>query len=147
TSWETSADGRTWTFKLRQNAKFHDGSPVTAEAVKFSFERAIGPDRPSSLARTYLAPIERVEAPDPYTVRLVTKRPFGPLLNHLGHQTVGVSLNPAVVKAHDDALGTAVDAGSGMYKLVSWSRNNELVLARNEDWWGPKPAYARIVYK
>jgi len=147
TSWQTSPDGRVWTFKLRQDAKFHDGSPVTSEAVKFTIERAIGPNRPSSMARTYLSPIEQVDAPDPYTVVVTTKKPFAPLLNHFAHPANGAILNPAVVKAHNDDIAAAVDAGGGMYRLSSWSRNNELVLVRNEDWWGPKPAYGKVIYK
>jgi ABC-type transport system substrate-binding protein len=147
TKWTTSPDGKTWTFTLRHDAKFHDGTPVTAAAVKFSFDRAIGPNAPSSLARTYLRPIEKVETPDDYTVVITTKRPFAPLLNHLGHQTVGAILNPAVVAANNGDISKAVDAGSGMYKLVSWSRNNQLVLERNDGWWGPKPGYAQIIYK
>lgn len=147
TSWELSDDNRTWTFKLRDDARFRDGSPVNAAAVKFSFERATGEGRPASLARTYLSPIESVEAVDDYTVRIVTKQPFGPLLKHLGHQTVGVILNPAVVNANNGELRTAIDAGSGMYRLVSWERNKELVLELDPNWWGEKPGYGRVVYK
>lgn len=147
TKWSVADDNRTWTFELRNDARFHDGTPLTSEAVKWSFERAIGPDSPSSLGKVYLSPIEKVEAPDPYTVKIITKAPFAPLLNHLGHQTAAVILNPKVAEAHGNDLSKAVDAGSGMYKLVEWQRNEQLVLERNEDWWGPKPAFKRIVYK
>lgn len=147
TKWEVSTDGRTWTFFMRKDAKFHDGSPVTSAAVKYSIERAIKPGSPSSLSKTYLNMITKIETPDDYTVAISTKEPFGPMLNHIGHQTVSTILNPKVVEANGGKLTDPVSAGSGMYKLVEWKRGEHLILERNEEWWGPKPAFKRIIYR
>ncbi|HEX6990143.1 MAG TPA: ABC transporter substrate-binding protein [Bacillota bacterium] len=147
TDWEVSEDGRTWTFHMRDDAVFPDGTPVTSQAVAYSIERAIGPDSPSSLSKTYLQMISKVETPDDYTVVLHTEEPFAPMLRHVGHQIALAILNPNVVEAHNNDLTTAVDAGSGMYKLVEWKRGEHLILERNEDWWGPKPYFKRIIYR
>ncbi len=147
TSWETSADGETWTFRMRRDARFHDGTPVTSEAVKFTIERAIGPGTGASLSKNYLAAITRVETPDPYTVRLTTADPLGPMLRNVGHQTALAILNPRVVAARSNDLSKPVDAGSGMYRLVDWKPGEQLVLERNEAWWGPKPYFRQIIYR
>jgi ABC-type transport system substrate-binding protein len=147
TSWEASPDGRTWTFHMRGDAKFHDGTPVTADAVKFTIERAIGPGTGPSLSKTYLAAIADVQTPDARTVRLSTKEPLGPMLRNVGHQIALAVLNPRVVRAHNNDLSKPIDAGGGMYRLVDWRPGEALVLERNEAWWGPKPYFRRIVYK
>jgi peptide/nickel transport system substrate-binding protein len=147
TSWEASANGETWTFNLRRDARFHDGTPVTSEAVKFTIDRAIGPGTGASLSKTYLAAISRVETPDPYTIRLTTGEPLAPMLRNVGHQTALAVLNPRVVAARNNDLSRAVDAGSGMFKLVEWKPNEQLVLERNDAWWGPKPAFRQVIYR
>ncbi|HYM69899.1 MAG TPA: ABC transporter substrate-binding protein [bacterium] len=147
TSWEASPDGLTWTFHLRADAKFHDGAPVTSDAVKYTIERAVGPGTGASLSKTYLAAIVKVDTPDARTVRLTTKDPLGPMLRNVGHQTALAVLNPKIVDAHNGDLSRPVDAGSGMYKLAEWKPNEQLVLERNDAWWGPKPYFRRIIYR
>ncbi len=147
TSWETSPDGETWTFHMRRDARFHDGSPVTSEAVKFTIDRAIGPGTGASLSKNYLAAIARVETPDPYTVRITTADPLGPMMRNMGHQTALAVLNPRVVAARNNDLSRPVDAGSGMYKLVEWKPGEQLVQERNDAWWGPKPYFRQIIYR
>jgi len=147
TSWEHSSDGLTWTFHMRKDARFHDGSPVTSEAVKFTIDRAIGPGSGASLSKTYLAAIARVETPDPSTVRLTTEKPLGPMLRNVGHQIALAILNPKVVEARRGDLSKPVDAGSGMYKLADWKPGEALVLERNDAWWGPKPAFKQVIYR
>lgn len=147
TAWEASPDGETWTFRLRRDARFHDGTPVTSEAVKFTIDRAIGPGTGASLSKNYLAAITRVETPDPYTVRLTTGDPLGPMLRNVGHQTALAVLNPRVVTARNNDLSKPVDAGSGMYKLAEWKPGEALILERNDAWWGPKPYFRQIIYR
>jgi len=147
TSWESSPDGLTWTFHMRGDAKFHDGTPVTSDAVRYTVERAVGPGTGASLAKTYLAAIVKVETPDARTVRLMTKDPLGPMLRNVGHQTALAVLNPKVVDARNNDLSKPVDAGSGMYTLADWKPGEQLVLARNDAWWGPKPPYRQVIYR
>ncbi len=147
TTWEHSSDGLAWTFHMRKDAKFHDGSPVTSEAVKFTIERAIGPGAGASLSKTYLAAIAKVETPDPYTVRLTTEKPLGPMLRNVGHQIALAVLNPKVVETRHNDLSKPVDAGGGMFKLADWKPGEALILDRNDAWWGPKPAFKQVIYK
>src|SRR5947208_3825674 len=77
-SHETSADGKEVTIKLRPNVKFHDGEPFDAEAAKFSIERHLTMN--ASVRKPELATVDRVEAVDPLTVKLVLKVPFSPLI-------------------------------------------------------------------
>ena len=147
TSWEASPDGLAWTFHMRKDARFHDGTPVTSEAVRFTIERAVGPGSGASLSRTYLAAITKVETPDPYTVKLSTEKPLGPMLRNVGHQNALAVLNPRVVEAHHNDLSKPVDAGSGMYKLAEWKPGEHLILARNDAWWGSKPHFRQVIYR
>src|SRR5919204_6655987 len=78
-SWTTSADGRTWTFKLRRGVKFHNGREFVADDVKYSYERILDP-KVGSGGRGYLSAIDQVEVQDRHTVRIHTKEPSASLL-------------------------------------------------------------------
>src|SRR5215475_12414075 len=78
-SWTTSADGKTWTFKLRQGVKFHNGREFVSADVKYTYERVLDP-KIGSGGRGYLTAIDGIEAPDKYTVRLHTLQPSASLL-------------------------------------------------------------------
>ena len=82
-SWEISADGLSYVFRLRRDVRFHDGTPFHAEDVRFSLERALAPDS-SNAQKQLLSAIARVEVIDTYTVRLVLSRPSSLLLYFLG---------------------------------------------------------------
>jgi ABC-type transport system substrate-binding protein len=94
-SWEQSRDGKSWTIKLRKGVKFTDGSPLTAEAVKFSLERF----RKHSIGKATLAIVETITAVDEHTLRLTTKAPYAPMINTLGYHWIVV---------HDDDVGDLV---------------------------------------
>lgn len=79
--WEVSADGLTYTFFLRQDVRFQDGTPFNAEAVRINLERVLDPAIQSQKAAFMLGPLQSVEVIDPYTVRLHMKQPFAPLLD------------------------------------------------------------------
>ncbi|WP_428978742.1 ABC transporter substrate-binding protein [Brenneria tiliae] len=145
--WQASADGKVWTFQLKNDAKFSDGAPVTAEAVKFSFERLLrigqGPSEayPKDL---------KVEVVDPYTVRFTLGTPFAPFLYTLANAGAAI-VNPAVIKDHgaDDAKGWLAEntAGSGPYMLQRWQKGQQLVLVPNPHYNGGKPAFKRVSVK
>lgn len=135
TSWEIQDGGKVLLFKLRQGVKFHDGSDFNAEAVKFNFERL----QKINLGPAYiLRPLDRVEIVDPYTVRLVLKQPFLPMLSGLALVPM---ISPKSVKDHDEGgdLGqkwyTTNGVGTGAYKIESVNLNEQAVLARHEQYW------------
>ena len=139
-SWEFK--GKEWVFKLRKGIKFHDGSPLTSKDVAYSFNR-IKTDK-KSLQRRQLRDLVEVRTPDDHTVVLVTKKPNVVFLDVLQSRFI-------MSKAAADKYGKDVDKhaiGTGPYKLKSFKRDGELVLERNDDYWGsPKPQIKTMVWK
>jgi peptide/nickel transport system substrate-binding protein len=143
--------GRSYTFKLRQGVKFHDGTPFNADAVVFNFERWRFTDNPYhkgggsggsnfSYYATYFGGfdddsiIERVEAVDDSTVRFTLKESLGPFLQNIAIAGFGM----ASVKAlKEDAEGFwQKPVGTGPFKFVSWNQGTEVNLEKNPDFWG-----------
>jgi len=139
-SWEKSADGLTYTFKLRPGVKFHDGTPLNAAAVKFSFERMFAMN--AGAVANYNTVIDKIEAVDELTVRFNLKFAFASFLASLTSLWGPTMVSPTAVKANEkdgdwaQAWMAENEAGSGPYKLESYERNQQLVLVRNPDYWG-----------
>jgi len=140
-----SRDGKVFTFHLRKGVKFHDGTPLNAEAVKFTLDRGRDPQW-STGARSYLMAISQVDAVDDLTVRVTLAKPFAPLLAHLTLPGLGAIISPtAARKFGKDFDRSAV--GTGPYRLKEWVRGDRLVFERNDDYWGPKAKVKTLVYK
>ncbi len=139
TSWK-AIDDTTWEVKLRQGVKFHDGTPFTAKDVKATFDRVLDPTKKMT-ARGNHAKIKTVEIVDDYTVRFKTDGPYPLFVERL---TAQVMQSEKVIreKGHDFMQENPI--GTGPYKLVKWSRKQEHVLVRNDDYWGPKPAFKYV---
>jgi peptide/nickel transport system substrate-binding protein len=132
--WDISADGKVYTFTLKKGVKFHSGKDFTSADVKYTFERWLNTEKsPTSFA---IKPIDKIEAPDPQTVRFTLKEPYNIFLDQLAGAWAVILNQAAVDKAGSDYGITAAD-GTGPYKFVSWTRNQKIVLARNEAYtWG-----------
>ena len=113
-SYETSADGKEMTIKLRPNVKFHDGEPLDAEAAKFSIERHM--TLPTSFRKSELASVDHVEVVDPLTTRLVLKMPFSPLIAQLTDRA-GMMVSPKAAREAGDKFGLH-PVCAGPYKFV-----------------------------
>lgn len=140
-SWSVSDDARRWRFKLRPNLKFHDGSPLDAEAMRFSIERMKRPDVGATLGAPavwgqYLGDAV-IEAADAETLSITTTEPMADLLDIL---VSGYALPRAV-----DAPGF-MDApiGSGAYRIDDLRQGERLVLSASPDWWGEPVANTSI---
>lgn len=132
TSWSVSDDGLTWTFKIREGVKFHDGTPLTAAAVKYSLEST--KDYGQGAAFMWLS-MKSCTAPDDYTVEITTDEPL-PLGMFVSAINASYIFSPAS-EGKDDAWWNAPnEMGTGPYKLVSYKPNEEIVFERNEDYWG-----------
>lgn len=127
-SWQ-QLDDRTMQFKLRKGIKFHNGDDFTAEDVKFSFERMMNSPRIAFV----LPLIERIDIVDDYTVNIVTKTPFGPLLAHLSHPALGM-VSKKLLTENPEALKEK-PIGTGSYKFKEWIYGDKLVLEKNEDFY------------
>jgi peptide/nickel transport system substrate-binding protein len=137
--WEVSEDGRVYTFYLRRGVKFHDGTPFNAEAVRFNLDRITSPDLASQKARFMLGPYERTEVVDEYTVRIVLKDPFAPLLDSLSQVYLAMASPTAVQKWGSEYQLHQV--GTGPFVFVEYVPGDHLLLRRNPDYaWGP-PVY------
>lgn len=144
-SWKT-LDDTTWEFKLRDNVKFHDGSAFTAEDVVASIKRVplASKNSPSSFA-AYVKAITEVSVVDPLTVRIKTDGPTPLLLNNLSR----IAMLPAEVEkttTEEMNAGKGV-IGTGPFKFVSWSPDDNVVLARNDAYWGDKAAWDKVTFR
>ncbi len=143
-SYESKKNGTIWIFHLRKNAKFHDGTPVTAEAVKFSIERTIALGQGAAFIWD---PVKEIKVIDNYTIEFILKYP-APLDKIVASSYGAWIFSPKVVEyagaknATDPKVAEwfnkGHDAGSGPYKLVKWDPENEVILEKFEDWWGWK---------
>ena len=136
--WEISPDARTYTFSLRQDVRFHDGTPFNAEAVRLNLQRVMDPANHSQKARGMLGPIQSVEVIDEFTVQLALAEPFAPLLDSLSQVYLGMASPQALERwGTDDYQFHQV--GTGPYRFVSYVPNNSLTLEANADYaWGPQ---------
>lgn len=136
-------DERTLEIVLQEGVVFHNGEPFTSESVKYTIESIIDPDSQAT-NRAALTVIERIETPDPHTVRIVTSQPSRPLLGNLAFQPVGF-LPPASGNAIDQRSASEA-IGTGPYRMVEFEPGERVVLEENEDYWAFDPAYSRIVF-
>ncbi|MGE0424190.1 MAG: ABC transporter substrate-binding protein [Reyranellaceae bacterium] len=142
-SWQAAEDGLSYTFTVRAGAKFHNGDPVTAEDVKFSFERYRGTSAAMMKAR-----VKAVEATDARTVRFVLKEPWPDFLTFYSSATGAGWIVPKkyVEKVGDEEFKKA-PVGAGPFKFVSFTAGVELVLEAFDGYWRKKPSVKRIVFK
>lgn len=142
TDWEVK-DPTTLVFHLRKDVKFHNGDPMTSADVKYSLDRARGPE--GSSIHQYSQLVDNVETPDDYTVIIHLKEPNTPFLMILTHPWASV-LSKRAVEEKGEAYGMN-PVGTGPYKLESWKKGDRITLVRNEDYWGEKPNIEKIVMR
>ena len=142
-SWSASEDGLTYEFALRQGAKFHNGEPVTAEDVKFSFERYRGTARDLMKDR-----VAAIETSDPRHVRFKLKQPWPDFLTFYGSASGSGWIVPKAYleKVGDEGFKKA-PVGAGPYKFVSFTPGIELVLEAFDQYWRKPPSVKRLVFK
>ena len=142
-SWTASPDGLTYDFVIRKEAKFHNGEPVTAEDVKFSYERYRGTNK--ELMKDNLASIE---TPDGQHVRFKLKKPWPDFLNFYSNASGAGWIVPKkyVEKVGDEGFKQA-PIGAGPYKFVSFNPGVELVLEAFDGYWRKAPSVKRLVMK
>ena len=142
-SWTLSADGLVYEFVLRNGVRFHNGDPVTAEDVKFSFERYRG-----TASRTLKERVAAVDAPDPSRVRFRLKAPWPDFLTFYSSATGAGWVVPKkyIEKVGDDGFKKA-PIGAGPYRFVSFTPGVELVFEAVDKYWRKPPHVKRLVFK
>ncbi|MFW5838039.1 MAG: ABC transporter substrate-binding protein, partial [Desulfovibrionaceae bacterium] len=137
-SWSVSPDKTTWTFKIRNGVRFHDGTPLTAGAVKASLERL---QDVGSLLKAI--PLKSIDAADDRTLVLTTTEPFAPLAAYLAMGETA----PLAASSFDASGEVVKPVGAGPFVFESWKAKDEVVTTRNDDYWGPKAKVSKVVYR
>lgn len=143
--YESSSDGLTWTFWLRKGIKFHDGTDLDADAVKFNFDRWMGPEKPFRAANLFAPIVKSVEVADRFTLRIHLHTPFSSFLPYLCHPAASI-VSPTHFRKYkaDNAVNPC---GSGPFKFKEWIKGDHLTLVRNESYFKGAPYLDAIIVK
>ena len=133
-SWSTSGDGRSITFKLRRDVKFHDGTPFNAEAVKFNFDRIVDPKFKAGGSRAALAGYAASKVLDEHTVQVSFETPYSPFLNYAAGGTLSM-VSPKAARESGDQVHTR-PVGSGPFMIKDYVAKDHTTMVKN-------PAYTR----
>ncbi|WLR51167.1 ABC transporter substrate-binding protein [Bacillus tianshenii] len=156
--WNVSDDGLTYTFDLRENVTFHDGTAFNADAVVYNFERWMNPNEKQegnfAFYRSMFGGfkgdeghvIQEVKAVDEHTVEIVLKRPQAPFLKNLTMASFSIA-SPQALKEYGDEYGQN-PVGTGPFIFKEWKRNDRIVLEKNEEYWMEEyPKLNRVIFK
>jgi len=144
TEWKLQ-DQTQWIFKLRQGVKFHNGDPFTSADAKYSLERTYDPNVKTMVA-TVFTTIDRIEAPDPTTLVIHTKKP-DPLLPARLAFYGGQIVPKKYVEASGNDTFNAKPVGTGPVRFVSWVKDDKLTVEANPDYFGGRPDFDRLIVR
>jgi peptide/nickel transport system substrate-binding protein len=165
TEWSASDDGLTWTFKLRNGVKFHDGTPFNAEAVRVSFDRWWDAKSPlgfrdagksyaiwSELFGGYKGSkdslLQNIKVVDDQTIQFVLKQPFAAFPAAIGSGYFGIASPTAIKKAGANyGIAGSLAVGTGPYKFVEWRTGDRITLEKNSDYWNGTPKMEQLVFR
>jgi peptide/nickel transport system substrate-binding protein len=156
TAWTRTPDGNGWRFTLRPNVRFASGATMTAEDVKFSFDRILGMQEQT---QQYIKAVDRVEVVDAQTVDFILNSPNAPVLPIFCNPGCGITEKAVLLRQGATSGPGAKDtdratewlnnnsAGTGPYRLARWERNGQIQLQRNPNYWGTAPAFERVIIR
>lgn len=145
--WSVSEDQLTWTFKLKEGVKFHNGKEMTAEDVKATFERAMFAEAGGLRTTEIIKMFTSVDVVDPYTVSITTDEPYGPMESLMCNMSLAI-MDADYIEKYGMEINTNPEAenGTGCFKLVSWVRDSEIVVERFDDYFGTPAKLKKVVY-
>ncbi len=144
-SWNASDDGLTWTFTLKPGITFHDGTPVTAQAVKASIERALDPATQSPIASSLFEGVQEITATSESELAITLREPFSPFLDNLADPRASI-VNVRAANEQGAQFGRA-PVLTGPWQVEEWRSGDRIVLSRNPDYaWGPSYAHQGAPY-
>src|SRR5579883_556418 len=162
-SWDVSTDGLTYTFHLRPNLKFSDGTPLTSQDVAYSIDRSLKPSLKSVVAPTYLALVKDADkrnkgqiktligdsllTPDANTIQIIITRPAAYFLDALAYPCSYVVEKKVIDQYGDTNWTSHLNAGGrdGPWKVSQWIHNKEIDLLPNPNYYGPRPQMSTLV--
>lgn len=137
TDWKISEDGLTWDFTLRSDVTFHDGKPMTADAVKASLDRILDPATKSAGASSALGPVTKVTVTGPNAVQLTLSKPFAPLLDGLTNAGFIAIVSPDAVTSAGEDFGRK-PISTGPFMVDEWVSSDHITLKKNPNYkWAP----------
>ncbi|MEL7097693.1 MAG: ABC transporter substrate-binding protein [Pseudomonadota bacterium] len=139
-SWEISDDGTVYTFKLRSGVTFHDGTTFDAEDVKFSLDRARA-EESTNAQKGLFAGIADVTVVDPMTVQVTLSEPNGNFLFNMAWGDAVIVAPESIENIKQTPIGT------GAFTFTEWTQGDQIVLTRNDAYWGEAPALAEVTFK
>jgi peptide/nickel transport system substrate-binding protein len=149
TAYEISPDQLTYTFHLRHDVTWQDGAPFTASDVKYTFDRVQDPKVDDAPVRSYFSNIKSCEVIDPYTIRITATERYFKTLESIG--TLSIIPQHVLDKPGSDfnnAPFNRAPVGTGPYRFIRWDSGSQVVLERNDHYWGTQNHYLkRIVYR
>lgn len=147
-SWDVSEDGLSYTFKLKQGVKFHDGTDFNAEAVKYNIDRQLPPLREEDMpyASFVFADVKDVQVVDEYTVTINLTKKNTAFLANLAMSLAAPMVSPTALKANDGNCNQN-PVGTGPYKFVEWNPSEDIILIRNDNYWGETAKTKNVVFK
>jgi peptide/nickel transport system substrate-binding protein len=146
---DIAADGRSITYHLVHNARWHDGVPVTSADVAFTLAALMNPKNQVGSTEPY-DKIARVETPDPYTARLVLKQSWAPAIDAFSDRIDGAIVPVHLLKSYPDLNHVdfnAAPVGSGPYRFVAWHHGSDIELEANPDYFRGKPKIDRVIVR
>ncbi|MDH6430615.1 nickel ABC transporter substrate-binding protein [Paenibacillus odorifer] len=144
-SWDISEDGKVYTFHLRHDVKFSDGTEFNADAVKFSFERWIKDPANSLNVATAMQSLVVV---DEHTITMTFNKAYYPFLTELSFARPVRIISPSAVEPAGDITGKFIKAiGTGAWMAESYKTDQEAILVRNPNYWGEMPKLSKIILK
>jgi peptide/nickel transport system substrate-binding protein len=144
-SWETSEDGLTWTFHIREGMKWSDGEDITADDVAYTYQRTI--DDPIGNWKSYLAQVDEINVVDDYTLEITTKEETPSLLSayiYILPEHIFSEIDKQELKTFENFPDPVT---SGPFHVVEWRKGQFFRMEANEDYWGGTPKIDEVVYR
>lgn len=147
-SWDISPDGLTYTFHLKKDVKFQDGTAFNADAVKFNIDRQLPPNvtEDMSYAGFVFGSVKNVEVVDENTVKINMNSPSTPFLNNLAMCLGAPMVSPKALQDNSNNVNEH-PVGTGPYSFVAWTKGQNIVLKRNDTYWGTKAVTTNVIFK
>lgn len=147
-SWTVSPDGLTYTFNLQEGVKFHDGTDFDADAVKFNIDRQLPPQVTEDMAYASFVygSVKDVQVVDKKTVKVNLTAPSTPFLSNLAMVMSAPIISPKALKDNKNNVNQT-PVGTGPYKFVKWAKDENIVLVRNDEYWGTKAIIKNVIFK
>ena len=145
-NWNISDDGLTYTFNLKKNILFQDGSPFNAQAVKYSIDRQFHNKLRSYYFNMVFGPLKEVQIVDDYTVKILLNEPYAPLLQNLAMPYAAPVISPTAAQKHGSAFGVK-PVGTGPYIFKDWDKGNIITLDVNPFYREQGPGIKKLLFK